>query len=143
MFFENYAKLNGNLTQLTKKLAQADKTLKIMESQLAISKSVNEAFQNRIIRLERQRWKNMNSIHNRSVMKLLGFQTLLRECELIETAPGISITPGRLEACHHLQDAAIVLSKKNKAQGFNLRSAGFESGKVFINESLCCYYKFL
>ena len=32
---------------------------------------------------------------------------------------------------------------KNKVKGFNLRSIGIESGKVFINESLCHYYKFL
>ena len=41
MFLENYEKLNGNVTQLTNQLAQVDKTLKRMESQLAVSKSVN------------------------------------------------------------------------------------------------------
>ena len=49
MFLENYEKLNDNVTQLTNQLAQVDKTLKRMESQLAVSKSVNEAFQNLII----------------------------------------------------------------------------------------------
>ena len=33
--------------------------------------------------------------------------------------------------------------KKNKAKGFNPCSIGIESGKVFINESLCRYYTFL
>ena len=33
----------------------------------------------------------------------------------------------------------MVLPKK-KAKHFNPRSIGLESGKVFINESLCCYY---
>ena len=58
MFLENYEKLNVNITQLENQLAQVDKTFKRMESQLAVSKSVNEAFQNRIISLERQCWKN-------------------------------------------------------------------------------------
>ena len=58
MFFESYEKLNDNVTQLTNQLAQVDKAMKRMESQLAVSNSVNEAFQNQIISLERQCWKN-------------------------------------------------------------------------------------
>ena len=54
MFFENY----DNVTQLTNQAAQADKTLKRMESQLAVNETVNEVIQNQIITLERQFWKN-------------------------------------------------------------------------------------
>ena len=61
MFLENYEKLNDNVTQLTNQLAQIDKILKRMELQLAVSKSVNEAFQ-----------KN-----DENVLKLLEFQALL------------------------------------------------------------------
>ena len=32
---------------------------------------------------------------------------------------------------------------KNKAKDFDPRSIGIESGQGFINESHCCYYKFL
>ena len=75
----------------------------------------------------------------------------------IETATGTSITPDSLEASHHLpsdrnnnlgiifsrrKDAEMVLSKKT-TKGFNPRSIGIESGKVFITESLSGYYKFL
>ena len=48
MFLENYGKLNDNVTQLTNLLAQVDKTLKRMESQLSVNNSVNEAFQNHL-----------------------------------------------------------------------------------------------
>ena len=44
MFLENYEKLNDNVTQLTNQLAQVDKTLRKMESQLAVSNSANQAF---------------------------------------------------------------------------------------------------
>ena len=54
MFFENY----DNVTQLTNQVAQADKTLKRMESQLAVNDTVNEVIQNQSITLERQFWKN-------------------------------------------------------------------------------------
>ena len=77
-------------------------------------------------------------------------------------ATGVSITPNSLEACHRLlsnqndkviikfsrrKGAEMFLSKnkktKNKDNGFKPRNVGIESGKVFINESLCHYYKFL
>ena len=49
MFFENYEKLNYNVSHLTIQLAQLDMTFKGIESQLVVSKSVNEAFQKQII----------------------------------------------------------------------------------------------
>ena len=49
MFLENYEKLNYNVSHLTIQLAQLDMTLKGIESQLVVSKSVNEAFQKQII----------------------------------------------------------------------------------------------
>ena len=54
MFFENY----DIVTQLTNQVAQADKTLKRMDSQLAVNETINEVIQNQIITLERQFWKN-------------------------------------------------------------------------------------
>ena len=49
MFLENYEKLNYNVSHLTIQLAQLDMTLKGIDSQLVVSKSVNEAFQKQII----------------------------------------------------------------------------------------------
>ena len=49
MFLENYEKLNYNVSHLTIQLTQLDMTLKGIESQLVVSKSVNEAFQKQII----------------------------------------------------------------------------------------------
>ena len=36
-----------------------------------------------------------------------------------------------------------ILRNKNKNKNFNPRSIDIDSNKFFINESLCCYYKFL
>ena len=52
MFLENH----DNVTQLTNQIAQADKTLKRMESQLAVNEAVNAAFENQIIRFDRKFW---------------------------------------------------------------------------------------
>ena len=131
MFLENYEKLNVNITQLENQLAQEDKAFKRMESQLTVSKSVNEAFQNRIISLERQCWKN-GQYSRRRCIETFGIQDTPNEtnvCELIETTTGISITPDSLEACRRLpydgnykliikfsrrKDAEMVLSKRKQ-----------------------------
>ena len=73
MFLNNYEKLNNNVTNLTNQLAQVDKTLKRTKSQVAVSKSVNKAFQNQIISLE-ESVRKMNRIYDENVLK---FQTLL------------------------------------------------------------------
>ena len=73
MFLNNYEKLNNNVTNLTNQLTQVDKTLKRTKSQVAVSKSVNKAFQNQIISLE-ESVRKMNRIYDENVLK---FQTLL------------------------------------------------------------------
>ena len=75
-----------------------------MKSQLAVSKSVNEAFQNQIISLERQCWK-IEQYSRWECIEIAEISDTTNEtkvCELIETATGISITPDSLEACHGL-----------------------------------------
>ena len=62
-----------------------------MESQPAVSKSVNEAFQNRIISLERQCWRN-KQYSRRECIEIVGIPDTTNEtkvCELIEMATGI------------------------------------------------------
>ena len=58
MFLENYVKLIANVTQLTNQLTKVDETLKKMESQLAVCKSVSVAFENSVVSLERHYWQN-------------------------------------------------------------------------------------
>ena len=56
LFVENDDKLNSNMANLTHQLAEINKTLDSMESQLQISKIENNALENRILSLE-QCWK--------------------------------------------------------------------------------------
>ena len=80
-------------------------------------------------------------------------------CELIEKVTVVNVHQNCLELCHLLpsakknnkiiakfsrsKDAESVLWNKNKNEKFNPRSIDNDSSKVFINESLCHYYKFL
>ena len=58
MSLENYVKLVANVTELTNQLTKVDETLKKMESQLAVCKSVSVAFENSVVSLERHCWQN-------------------------------------------------------------------------------------
>ena len=101
-------------------MAQVDKTLKRMESRLAVSKSINEAFQNRIISLERQCWKN-EQYSRRECIEIVGIPDTTNDtkvCELIEMATGISITTDSLKACHRFpsdqNDKSIIKFSRRK-----------------------------
>ena len=99
-------KVKWQRNTIDKQLTQVEKTLKRMESHLAVSRSVNETFQNWIISLGKQCWKN-KQYSGREYIEIVGISDTTngtKVCELIETATGISITitPDSLEACHCL-----------------------------------------
>ena len=51
LFAENDDKLNSNMANLTNQLAEVNKTLERMESQLEISKTINNTLEKRITSL--------------------------------------------------------------------------------------------
>ena len=53
LFAENNDKLTSNMANITKWQAEVNKTLERMESQLQISKSINNALKQRITSLEK------------------------------------------------------------------------------------------
>ena len=53
LFVLNDDNLNSNMANFTKQLAEVNKTLERMESQLEISKTINNTLEKRIISLER------------------------------------------------------------------------------------------
>ena len=159
-FVENDNKLSGNMANLTNKLAEFNKTLERMESQLEISKTVNNTLGKRITSLEKQCWRNEQD-SRREYVEIVGIPDSTNEikgCELIGKVTGINVNQDCLESCHPLpsdqkkqiivkfarrRDAESVLQNKNKNKNFNPRSIDIDSNKAFINESLCRYYKFL
>ena len=58
LFAENDDRLNSNTANLTKQLAEVNKTWEKMESQLQILKTINNALRKSITSLERKRWRN-------------------------------------------------------------------------------------
>ena len=79
-------------------------------------------------------------------------------CDFLSLATGTTIKPDDLEACHPLpsndnnkiivkfskrKTAQLVLKEKKKFSSIDPRSIDIPSGKAYLNESLCKYYKFL
>ena len=57
LFAENDDKLNSNTANLTNQLAEVNKTLERIESQLEISKTTNNTLEKRITNLGKQCWR--------------------------------------------------------------------------------------
>ena len=147
------------MANLTNKLAEFNKVLERMESRLQISKTINNTLGKRITNLEKQCWRNEQD-SRREYVEIVGIPVSTNEikgCELIGKVTGTNVNEGYLELCHPLpsdqkkqifvkfarrKDAESVLRNKNKKKNFNPRSIDIDSNKVFINESLCRYYKF-
>ena len=131
-----------------------------MESQLKISKTINSTLEKRITGLERQCLRKEQH-SRRECVKTAGIPDSTNEikvCKLIGKVTGINVNQDCLESCHPLpsekkhkiivnfsrpEDAKSILQNENKNKNFNPRSIDIDSNKVFINESLCRYYKFL
>ena len=160
LFVENDDKLNSNMANHTNQLAEVNKTLERMESQLEISKTINNTLEKGTTSLEKQSWRN-EQYSRCEFVEIVGIPDSTNEikiCELIGKVTGINVNQGSLQSCHPLpsdkknkitvkfsrrKDAESVLRNKNKNKNFNPRSIDIDSNKVFINESVCRYYKFV
>ena len=149
------------MANLTNRLAEVNKTLKRIESQLEILKTITNTFEKRITSLEKQCWRN-EQYSRRECVEIVGIRDSKNKtklCELIEKVASINVNRVCLELRHPLpsykknhkiivkfsrrKDPESLLRNKNNDKNFNIRSIDTDSNKVFINESLCRYHKFL
>ena len=138
LFAENDDKLNSNMANLTNQLAEVNKTLERMESQLEISKTINNTLENHITTLEKQCSRN-EQYSRRECIDIVGIPDSTNEikaCELIGKVTGINVNQDCLESCHPLpsdkknkiivkfsrrKDSESVLRNKNKNKNFKMK----------------------
>ena len=104
LIIENDDKLKSNMANLTNQLADVNKTLERIESQLQISKTINNTVEKCIISLEKQCWRN-EQYSQRECVEIVGILDSTNEtkvCELIEKVTGINVNQNCLELCHPL-----------------------------------------
>ena len=138
LFAENDDKLNSNMANLTNQLAEVNKILERMESQLEISKTINNTLENHITTLEKQCSRN-EQYSRRECIDIVGIPDSTNEikaCELIGKVTGINVNQDCLESCHPLpsdkknkiivkfsrrKDSESVLRNKNKNKNFKMK----------------------
>ena len=158
------SKFNSTLVNIDKDMGEQGNDFKNLEADLAISRSVNTKIRDRIISLECQCWSN--SLYSRlECLEITGLPDSINNEDLEETALMIfetlevTVDSSNVEDCHWLpgnqnKRFIIKLSKhknlipnkiqrvKKKLKGMNLSSIGITT-PVYINDSLCSYFKIL
>ena len=159
---EYQAKFDSTLSNINKEVSELRSDFKKIESELSVSKNVNNKLHKRVVALERQCWGN-NQYSRRECLEITGVPDSVSNDDLEETTIkifvklNVAIDPSNIEDCHWLKsngpkkviikfvrrkDANLVRKNKNKLKGMNLSSVGINNS-VFINDSLCSYYKML
>ena len=157
----NYDKtMESTLADLNKEISKINKNFEKLESELSISKTINNALHKRVIQLEKQCWRN-EQYSRRECIEVVGLPDSTTDNEVCSVFKkiGVDVSVDNIEACHPLKsdnknkiivkfskrkDCQAVLENKKKLK--NLLNEEFEvetNSKVFVNQSLCKYYKLL
>lgn len=157
----NYDKtMESTLADLNKEISKINKNFEKLESELSISKTVNNALHKRVIQLEKQCWRN-EQYSRRECIEVVGLPDSTTDNEVCSVFKkiGVDVSVDNIEACHPLKsdnknkiivkfskrkDCQAVLENKKKLKNLSNEELGLETNsKVFVNESLCKYYKLL
>ena len=157
----NYDKtMVSTLADLNKEISKISKNFEKLETELSISKTVNNALHKRVIQLEKQCWRN-EQYSRRECIEVVGLHdstTDKKVCSVFKKIR-VDVSVDNIEACHPLKsdnknkiivkfserkDCQAVLENKKKLKNLSNEELGVETNsKVFVNESLCKYYKLL
>ena len=152
--------MESTLADLNKEISKINKNFEKLESELSISKTVNNALHKRVIQLEKQCWRN-EQYSRRECIEVVGLPDSTTDNEVCSVFKkiGVDVSVDNIEACHPLKsdnknkiivkfskrkDCQAVLENKKKLKNLSNEELGVETNsKVFVNESLCKYYKLL
>ena len=104
LFIENDDKLNSNIAILKKQLDEVNETSERMESQLGISKTINNTLEKHITSLEKKCWRNEQCSRRECIEngRIPDSTNETKVCELIGKVTGINLNQECLESCHLL-----------------------------------------
>ena len=104
LFIENNDKLSDIITELGKKLAKVGETFERMESQQAVSKTVNDFMLKRLVEIARQCWRN-TQYSRQECIEIVGIPDNTQEekvCQPVSFATEVNINFDSLESCVRL-----------------------------------------
>ena len=163
-FETTLTRMNTDLSGLRQDLSDLKENYIKLESELSVARQVNNKLKEHIVSLERQCWSN-SQYSRRECLEITGIPDKTDQKDLENTALNIfrkldvEIDSSSIEDCHWLRskgpkNAIIKFSKQKdanrichckknlKGMDLTLTSLGISS-PVFINDSLCQYYKML
>ena len=157
-------KFNTTLTNINKELTDLRNKFTKLESDLVISKNINTKLSSQLTMVERKCWAN-EQYSSRECLEISSIPDCISQIDLeikvcdIFHERNADIDPVNIEACHRLKsnhwpkkflailakknDALKILREKKKLKTTDVSHQGFPPNTVvFINESLCSYYRF-
>ena len=157
------SKFDSTLEGIRNELSNLKKDFEQLRSDSLITKLVNTKLKEKVGSLEQQTWNN-SQYSRRECLELSGIPETIENKNLEGTVLGIfekldvMVDPGNVEDCHWIKfskgakkvivkvsrrkDANKIRLLKKGLKGMNFSSLGINS-VVYINDSLCTYYKML
>ena len=152
--------MGSQITDLSKEIKDTLTYLKKLETDIAIVKVVNGRLVERVIKTERQCWGN-TQYSRRDTLEIVGIPNSVGNSVLDETVRGVfkkigvEIDERNVQACHRLKekerttfkfvnrkDCLQIRRVKKDLKSLDATEFDFpENTKIFINESLCPYYR--
>ena len=160
LLLKTEATLGSQITDLSKEIKDTLTYLKKLEADIAVIKTVNDRLVGRVIKTERQCWENAQ-YSRRDTLEIVSIPNLVSNSFLEETVRdvfkkiGVQIDERDVQACHRLKekertivkfvnrkDCLQILGVKKDLKSLDPTELDFpENTKIFINESLCPYYR--
>ena len=152
--------MNSDIKELTSGIRDFVAQMKKVKADVAIVKNVNEKLVNLLIKTERQCWANAH-YSRRECLEVIGIPTSIPNDSLeanitkVFDKLGVHVEGKDIQAYHCLKDNGRVIIKlfnrkdslqvlrvKKDLRSLDLTELDFPEGtRIFINESLCTYYR--
>ena len=162
MYLKVTKKMESLNDHLLEEVQHIRDTFKRMESELSVVKNVNDLLSKRLINMERQCWANAQYTR-RECLELVGIPQSVKDDNLekvvikVVNKVGVNIAERDVQAVHRIgkegrtiikfsnrKDCQALLKVKRDLNSLTMQDFGFEeSNKIYINESLCPYYRVL
>ena len=155
--------MSANSAEVLEEIRKLNSKFDILQSDLLVTKKVNSELSSRLVNMKRQCWANAQYLSRECFEVVI----IPREVEqkdfegkvlsVLEKV-GCKIDPDNIEGCHRLskksdniiikfssrKDCQHVLRVKKDLRNLNLEDLGFHGeNKIYINRSLCQYYRML
>ena len=141
--------LGSQIAKLTTEVKDLLAHSKKLEAGVAIVRNGNSKLVERVVASERQCWENAQ-YSRRDTLEVVGIPMSVRDnaleqkiCDVFQEI-GVDICDHDIQACHRLKqkDCLRILRVKRQLKGLDPAAVDLpERTKIFVNDSLCLYYR--